>query len=68
MNHGISFTKKNMRLRARQDSRKHRLLDVFNQAVYLSDPKISLMNIKERLKYHKKQEVSDKVRRFYKDT
>ncbi|XP_017483344.1 PREDICTED: uncharacterized protein LOC108372212 [Rhagoletis zephyria] len=31
----------------------HRILDVFNRAIYLSDPKISLLYLENRLKFRK---------------
>ncbi|CAH0552999.1 unnamed protein product [Brassicogethes aeneus] len=43
------YYKRNMVEHSRQNSREHRLLDVFNRAVYMTDPKISLMLIDSRV-------------------
>ena len=51
----------------RQTSRQKRLLDVFNRAVYLTDPKISLIYLKNRLKLHKMIPVSSDILEFILD-
>lgn len=56
--------RKQMIEHARQISRKERLLDVFNRAVYLSDPKISLLFITKRMKLHKIQETAPEIAQF----
>ena len=42
--------RQNMTRHARQDSREHRLLDVFHRAVYMSDSLLSIINLEERIK------------------
>lgn len=38
----------NMVKHARQNSRQNRILDIYNRAVYMTDPKISLVSIKRK--------------------
>lgn len=51
--------RRNMTEHSRQNSRKNRLHDVFNRAVYMSDPKISLIKLKERERMYKKRQHAD---------
>lgn len=44
------YYRKNMIDHTRQNSRENRLQDVFNRAVYMTDPKISLIFIDRRVK------------------
>lgn len=50
---------------ARQDSREHRILDVFHRAIYMSDPKLSLYYIEKRLKTNKTN-ISDEMKKYLK--
>ena len=50
------LNRRNMKQRARQNSRQNRILDVLNRAMYLSDPKVSLEHITNRLKFRKQTE------------
>lgn len=58
------FFRKNMINHARQNNKKSRLLDVYNRAVYLSDPKISMVYLKGRLKKHKIRKLPVSANRF----
>ena len=58
--------RQNMTLHARQNSRENRISDVFNRAIYFSDPKISLILISSQLKRHK-QHISSDVQEFIVD-
>lgn len=60
--------RKNMVSHARQNGRKNRLLDVFNRAVCLSDPKVSLIKIEKRMRLYKKQKAHTNIRRFLENT
>lgn len=53
------FFRKYMIQHARQSSRKLRIIDVFQRMIYLSDPKISLININDRTKKHKLELIND---------
>ncbi|KYM95706.1 hypothetical protein ALC62_13648 [Cyphomyrmex costatus] len=57
------FYRRNLISHARQRSRKCRLLDVFNRALYFSDPKISLILINERLQTINDQ-IPEQIQRF----
>lgn len=59
------LNRENMKKRSRQNSRQNRILDVFNRAVYLSDPKISLMYIKNRLRFHKDKDVPQEITQYF---
>lgn len=52
---------------SRQTSRKNRILDVFNKALHLSDPKISLIMIDKRLKNKKFRKLPPEVLKFILD-
>lgn len=54
-----------MTIHARQTSRLQRLTDVFNRALYLSDPIISLINIQERQKNEDDKKVLTKDMKKY---
>lgn len=56
--------RKNMISHARQDSREHRLKDVITRALYLSDPKFSLVNIQKRMRMSKHNESSSTIQKF----
>lgn len=60
------LNRRNMRDHARQNSRQNRILDVFNYAIYYSDPKISLVHIQNRSKFHKNREISSELQEFFK--
>lgn len=49
--------RRNMMSHLRQNSRDNRIIDVFNRAVHLSDPKISLILIEDRLKSYNKKKL-----------
>ena len=57
--------RKNMTERSRQNNRQNRILDVFNRAVYLSDPKISLTYLRNHLKFHKERDMPEDVEPFF---
>ena len=59
--------RKNMSAHSRQNSRKNRLLDVFNRAVYLTDPMISLILIENRIKFYKKKRITAVLKEFVKE-
>uniref|UniRef100_A0ABD2VYH8 Uncharacterized protein n=1 Tax=Trichogramma kaykai TaxID=54128 RepID=A0ABD2VYH8_9HYME len=45
-------------------SRSNRISDVFNKAIYLSDPKLSLIHVNKRMKFHKSRIVPEKIEEF----
>ena len=53
-----------MILHSRQNSRRNRMLDVFNRAIYLTDPKISIILINNRLKLYEQNNVSPEIKKF----
>lgn len=56
--------RKNMTSHARQNSRSNRILDVYNRAIFLTDPKISLILINKRLMQKNYKKLSFCVKRF----
>lgn len=56
--------RQNMIRHARQNSRKNRIIDVYNRAIYLSDPKISLILIEQRMKICKKDNIAPDIEKF----
>lgn len=61
------YYRKNMILHARQNSRRNRILDIFNRAVYMSDPKMSLIKIGDRLRKLKKNKITSDMLKYIKD-
>ena len=59
------LNRRNMRDHSPQNSRQNRIVDVFNYAIYYSDPKISLVYIENRLKFHKNREISSEIKGFF---
>ena len=59
--------RRNMTKHSRQTSRENRLLDVFNKALHLSDPKISLIMIDKRLKKKKLRKTPRQVLKYILD-
>lgn len=53
---------------SRQNSRRHRILDLFNRAIYLSDPKISFVYLERRNKKTKKLEPSEDMKKYLSST
>ncbi|KAL7302635.1 hypothetical protein TKK_0004697 [Trichogramma kaykai] len=53
------LNRSNMRNASRQNSRSNRILDVFNKAIYLSDPKLSLIHVNKRMKFHKSRKIEE---------
>ncbi|KAL7287171.1 hypothetical protein TKK_0018605 [Trichogramma kaykai] len=45
-------------------NRSNRISDVFNKAIYLSDPKLSLIHVNKRMKFHKSRIVPEKIEEF----
>lgn len=58
------YYRKNMIMHARQNSRRNRILDVFNRAVYMSDPKLSLIKIEDRLRKVQKNKITSNMLKF----
>ncbi|KAJ6646173.1 hypothetical protein Bhyg_01384 [Pseudolycoriella hygida] len=58
------YYRKNSVHHARQNSRANRLKDVFNRAVDMSDPLISMVNLEKRCKFHKEELPSEFVTIF----
>ena len=56
--------RKNIKSHARQNSRKNRLFDIFKRAIYLSDPKISLILINNRFKFQRTQRKTMDISKF----
>jgi len=56
--------RKNMTQHSRQNSRENRMLDVFNRALYLTDPKISTILIENRLQSFKQKHVPSEIKKF----
>lgn len=56
--------RKNMLQHARQKSRETRILDVFHRATYMTDPKISLIYIEERLKNKKEHKITGRMIKY----
>lgn len=55
------FHRRNMEEHARQISRSARLLDVYNRAVYMSDPKMSLISLNKRRKFYKEHPITPEM-------
>ena len=55
----------NITQKSRLLSKKARLLDVFNRAVYLSDPKMSLVYINKRLKFRNVKDLPQEIEQFF---
>lgn len=53
---------------SRRNSRANALIDTFNRAVYITDPKISMIYIGRRIKMHKKRKMTLEVKRFLQAT
>lgn len=56
--------RRNMRDHARQSSCVNRITDVFNYAIYYSDPKISLTFLNNRLKFQKLMEIPNDLEEY----
>uniref|UniRef100_A0ABD2VTW7 MULE transposase domain-containing protein n=1 Tax=Trichogramma kaykai TaxID=54128 RepID=A0ABD2VTW7_9HYME len=59
------LNRSNLKSGSRQCSREYRLLDTFNKAVYLSDPKISMTHVADRLKFRKNLDAPEEVKEFF---
>uniref|UniRef100_A0ABD2W9W8 Uncharacterized protein n=1 Tax=Trichogramma kaykai TaxID=54128 RepID=A0ABD2W9W8_9HYME len=59
------LNRRNFNNGSRQTSHANRILDVFNKAIYLSDPKISMVHLQNRLKFHRTKDYPDEVVDFF---
>lgn len=57
--------RRNLLQHARQNSREHRILDMFNRAVYMSDPTLSLIYAEKRIKKSLKIKITQRMTDFF---